>query len=94
MTVPSRRSAPGLARARGRARDVEHVVQELEGQAHPPAERAERLGIARAARRLERPEPAGRLEQARRLELAAAKVALEGHLGVERVGALQQLALG
>src|SRR5438874_2273491 len=65
--------APLLAGALRRARDVEDVIEQLEGEADAPPEDAELIGGAAA---LQRPEPARGLEQARRLELAAAQVAL------------------
>ena len=62
-----------LARPLGRSRDVEHVVEQLEGEPDPAPERAERLGVAAALQRAQR---ARRLEQPGGLEVAAAQVAL------------------
>jgi hypothetical protein len=71
--------AARLARALDRARHVQHVVEHLEGQPDAPRERAQRLGErARAFHRRERAQPAGGLEQRRRLQLAAPQVALDG----------------
>ena len=63
-----------LARALGGARDVEDVVEQLEGEADAAPEVGERVRLAAG---LERAEAAGGLEQARRLQLAAVQVALE-----------------
>src|SRR5947208_1537249 len=61
-----------LARPRGRAADVEHVVEKLEGEADPHAEGAQ-LGGRTA--RLERAQLARGAEEGAGLELAAAQVA-------------------
>ena len=65
-----------LAGALGRARHVEHVVEDLEGQADAPAEASQ--ARPRAGRRVaeQRAQAAGRGEQAGRLQLAALQVAL------------------
>ncbi len=76
--------AAGLAGALGRAGDVEHVVEELKGEADLGAESAQRLAVAS--------HPAGALEQLRGLEAAAFEVALFGDLRVEGVLALGKLA--
>ncbi len=88
--MPSSRSVPRCFPVRSAGPgDVEHVVEDLEGQADPPPERAEvELRLAG----LERPERARGLEQPRGLQLAAQQVALERDRGVPGVGALQQLA--
>ena len=52
--------AARLAGALDRAGDVEHVVEQLEGQADPARERAERVGRARRAARGRPARPAGR----------------------------------
>ena len=84
-----------LAGALGRAGDVEHVVEELEGEPDAAPEGAQRRNpaVGALAGRLEHPERARRLEQARGLQLAAAQVALDRHVRVEGVSALEQLAL-
>src|SRR5207253_2146321 len=79
-----------LARSLDRTADVEHVVEQLEREADPPSvgrQRVDRGGPAAALA-----EPAGSLEQTRRLQLAALEVALDRDVGVPRVLALQQLA--
>ena len=58
-----------LAGALGRARDVEHVVEQLEGEPDPAAEVAR--AAVRVAAALERAQPARGLEQPRGLEVAA-----------------------
>ena len=66
--------AARLAGALGRPGHVEDVVEDLEGEADPLAERAERLDSAVA---LERPELARGAEQHRGLQPAALEVALD-----------------
>jgi hypothetical protein len=78
-----------LAGPLGRPRDVEHVVEQLERQADPPPEVAERVSLAAT---LQRPQAARRLEQPGGLEVAAVQVALSGDLDVPRVLALEQLS--
>ena len=92
VTVPSSRSVPRCLPVRsGGPGDVEHVVEDLEGQADAAAELAQRAGVDRAVA-LQRAEDARSLEQPRGLQLAAAQVALQRDRRVPRVGALQQLA--
>src|SRR5947209_3572078 len=82
---------PVLAGALGRPRHVEHVVEELEGEADASAELAELLG---GPRRLQGAELAGRAEERTGLQLATAQVALGGDVVAPGVLALQQLAGG
>ena len=81
-----------LAGPLGRPGDVEHVVEQLEGEPDAAAEVARARPPSPAA--LQRAEPARRLEQPRGLEVAAAQVALARDVDVPGVLALQQLALG
>ena len=80
-----------LTGAHGRARHVEHVVQELECQPDPAAEGSERRhGLAR----LERSQlPRGR-EEPCGFEIAPLLVALAGDAEVPSVRALEQLTVG
>ncbi len=81
--------AAGLPRALERPRDVEHVVEELEGEADLAAEGSE-LVAARAAG-AEAADAAGSLEQARRLQRAAVEVAVLADARVVGVAPLCQL---
>ncbi len=87
VTVPSSRSVPRALPVRSdRSGDVEHIIEELEGEADLSPEVAEGGEIAA--------EQAGAFEQGRGLQAAAIKVALLGDTGIESVLALGQLAVG
>ena len=78
----------GAARLAGplrRPADVEYVVEQLEGEADPGSEAAQRLVVA--------PEQAGAFEQAPGLQPAAGEVALFADPEVEGVAALDELSL-
>ena len=91
VTVPSSRSVPRRLPVRSRGPgDVEHVVEQLEGEADGVAERPERAG----RRRTSAPSSQAAREQPRGLQLAALEVALERDVGAPGVGALHQLAAG
>ena len=82
--------APRLAGPLRRTGDVEHVVEQLEGEPDLPAEGGDRP--RRRAARGEAADPAGGLEEARRLQRAAPQVALLADRGVVGVAALGELA--
>ena len=81
VTVPSSRSVPrGLPVRSVGPGHVEHVVEDLERQADPGAELAERVGALGPRRAEQRAQPARGLEQPRRLQLAALEVAVARHV--------------
>ena len=96
VTVPSSRSVPRDLPVRSTGPETSSTSSSI-WKARPIRRAKAPSASASAAEplsRRQRPEPAGGLEQRRRLQLAAAQVALDGDMRGVGVLALQQLALG
>ena len=94
MTVPSSRSAPRGLPVRSGGPDTSSTSSRIwnatPSRSPNAPERAGQVGPVAE----QRSQPAGRLEQARRLQPAALEVALGRHVVAPGVGALHQLAAG